>query len=142
MNVEKMTLRDVEAVHQLGKDQQAFHVSGDDAFWSIAQLKSWVKRDEDVLLIARDQGHIVGFALSTLHGPTGKATWENLYVVPQCRGQGIGASLGDKLIKQLQEKGATYVCFFVRTDNTEEIEYFQKRGFKRGFDFVWFGKNP
>ena len=141
MHIEKMQLRDTETVHRLGKSQAAFKVSGEDAFWTLDQLKCWVRRDEDVLLVAMEEGHVIGFALSTLHRPTGKATWENLYVVPNSRGKGVGIALGNEMVKQLDQRGATYIYFLVRAENVDEVEYFEKRGFEKGFNFVWFGKS-
>src|SRR5436190_6947174 len=131
MQIENMSLKDVAAVHQLGKDQAAFEVSEGDTFWSREQLEQWVKGGEDVLLVAKEGSTIVGFALSALHKHTGKATWENLYVLPSHRNKGVGAALCERMVTELKAKGALYVCFFVRAENHEEIAYFGRRGFQQ-----------
>lgn len=141
MIIQKMSLGDVPNVLRLGTDIAAFEVAEQDCFWSSSQLENWINADEDVLLVAKDNDIVVGFALSTLHRPTGKVTWENLYVLPDFRSKGVGRQLIEELVNQLKQKGASYMCFFVRVENLDEVSYFQHRGFEKGHNFVWFGKH-
>lgn len=141
MVIQKMTLSDISAVLKLGTGVAAFKVAEQDCFWSRDQLENWIKADEDVLLVAKEDDDVVGFALSTLHKPTGKVTWENLYVLPDFRSKGVGRQLIEELLLKLKQKGASYMCFFVRAENLEEVSYFQRRDFEKGFDFVWFSKH-
>lgn len=141
MIIQKMTLEDVATILWIGNCVSAFEVAEQDCFWSREELENWIRADEDVLLVARENDKIVGFTLSTLHRPTGKATWENLYVLPDFRSKGVGRQLIEDLCLKLKQKDALYMCFFVRAENLEEVSYFQHRGFGRGFNFVWFGKH-
>ncbi|MEX0650315.1 MAG: GNAT family N-acetyltransferase [Candidatus Andersenbacteria bacterium] len=141
MFIQPLTLDDVAEVCRIGLAESAFEVSESDTFWTPDQLSKWVETGEDVLLVAKDNDHkIIGFALSTLHRPTGKATWENLYVNPTARNQGVGMALTEEMTRQLHAKGASYICFFVRAEKDDEITYFTNRGFTQGYNFVWFGK--
>lgn len=141
MIIQKMSLNDLAAVLKLGTGVAAFEVAEQDCFWSSTQLENWINADEDVLLVAKDNDVVVGFALSTLHKPTGKVTWENLYVLPNFRGRGVGRQLIDELLLKLKQKGATYMCFLVRAENIDEVAHFEHRGFEKGHNFVWFQKH-
>ena len=140
MKIEKMTLDDVSAVLRLGAGVEAFQVADHDCFWSQAQLEAWVEADEDVLLVAREGTEVIGFTLSTLHKPTGKVTWENLYVLPNFRCKGVGQRLIKELLFQLKSRSASYLCGYVRTENRAEVSYFEQQGFDMGYNFTWLSK--
>ncbi len=142
MLIEPLTLADVDAVHRMGQAESAFEVLPGDSFWTVEQLTKWVQLGEDVLLVAKDEGQVIGFALSTLHRPTGKATWENLYVSHAHRNKGAGKALALGIVEGLRRCGATYICFLVRAENSGEIAYFERIGFQRGHNFLWFGVHP
>ena len=139
VQIRKMKIEDVETVFNLGVKEERFNVSKQkkEAFWAKEQLTSWVKKNKDVLLIAEDNGKIVGYALSAYHAPTGKATFENLYVIEEYRSKGVGRELTECLIKELKKCGATYICALVEQDNLPIIKCLEKPGFVRGKDFTW-----
>ncbi|MEK7461921.1 MAG: GNAT family N-acetyltransferase [Patescibacteria group bacterium] len=141
MIIQKMTSNDVSAVLKIGMGVTAFEVSERDCFWSREQLEKWIEADEDVLLVAKENDEIVGFALSMLHKPTGKVTWENLYVLQNFRNRGVGQQLIGELLLRLRQKGASYMCFFVRAENQDEVSFFQHLDFVSGYNFVWFEKH-
>ena len=141
MIIEKMALGDVPTVLRLGTNIEAFQVAEEDCFWSQGQLEAWVKADEDVLLVAKEDAEVVGFTLSTLHKPTGKVTWENLYVLPDFRSKGVGGRLIDELLLELKHRGASYLCGYIRAENLGEISYFKHRGFDIGHNFAWLSKH-
>jgi ribosomal protein S18 acetylase RimI-like enzyme len=139
IKIRKMKIEDVEEVFNLGVKEERFNVSKQNKtpFWTKEQLMSWVKNNKDVLLIAEDNGKTVGYALSTYHFPTGKATFENLYVVEEYRNKGVGKKLTTNLIKELKKIGSTYICTLVESDNTSIMKCLEKSGFVRGKDFTW-----
>ncbi len=141
IEIEKMTLDDIPSVLKLGGNIDAFQVTEKDCFWTQSQLEAWVTADEDVLLVARKDAEIVGFVLSTFHRPTGKVIWENLFVIPSCRGYNIDSKLIQHLLESLRLKDALYICFCVRTNSPKKLSYFKRKGFDQGLEFVWFGKN-
>ena len=135
--IRRMKLEDVELVHNLGIGEKRFAVGGEEvAFWTKEQLTNWVKSEKDVLLIAEQNEQIIGYALSQYHSPTRKATYENLYVIPEYRNQGIARKLTSELIKQLKEK-KSYICGLIEADNELIVKILEENGFKKGKQMIW-----
>jgi GNAT superfamily N-acetyltransferase len=62
------------------------------------------------------------------HSPEGHfAAW--VIVDPDCRGQGIGSALWDRLLKGLKENGATRLVSDVLDNDTQSLVFAQRRGF-------------
>lgn len=140
MYIHKMRLKHVDEVHQLGKSEGAFIIHQGHPFWTIDQLSYWIRGDQDVLLVAIDNEKVIGFALSQLHRPTGKATIENVCAREDCRGQQIGERLILEVVLRIRDRGATYACLCVNANNKRGISYFERFGFERASDFAWLGK--
>jgi ribosomal protein S18 acetylase RimI-like enzyme len=140
MIIEKMALGDVPAALRMGTGSD-FEVAEGDCFWSNEQLERWIKADEDVLLVAKEDNKVIAFALTTLHKPTGKATLENFFIHANFRGKQVALLLMEEIIAELKRKGLTYICFLVQDYKPDVIEYFRRKGFKKGHHFVWFGKH-
>ena len=96
-----------------------------------------VKKENDVMLVEEENDQLLGFVMSQLHKPTGKATIENIYANPSIRGKGIASSLIKQCLKQLKENGATYVCGLTKVNNEEATKFFVSVGFNKGYNFVW-----
>lgn len=138
VQIRRMQVEDVGYVREIiTQKKDEFSVSDVSYGWAEEQLERWVNNKDDVLLVAEDQGKIVGFVTSQYHKPTGKVTIENIYVVEEQRRKDIGTNLMKECLKQLKEKGASYVCGMVKTDNQGTIEFLEKQGFNRGYDFAW-----
>lgn len=138
VEIRNMKLQDIEEVHAYGTAERRFAVSGStQVFWTPEQLRDWLVAGQDVLLVAEHEERVVGYALSQYHGPTGKATFENLYVVPEQRKTGLGKQLTQALIVQLKERGAKYICALVEPDNAGIIRTLQSQGFQKGKNYVW-----
>lgn len=142
IQIRPMTIADIATIHKMGQEEEGFRVaeSEDSCFWSKEQLERWVRAGEDVLLVAEVDGEIAGFVLTTLHRPTGKATWENELVAPKFRGQGIGRTLDEEMVQHLRANGATYIHFLVKAENPN-LPHYENSGFERGREWVWFGKH-
>lgn len=139
----RMETGDVEQVYSSGIKVEEFEVSLEEAkespFWPKNVLYEWVKSD-DVLLVAEDGEKIVGYILTRLHQPTGKADIENIFVDENYRKQGIASMLLSECLKQLKSKGARYVCVLTKTNNKSTIEFLKKNNFNKGYEFVWMDK--
>ena len=134
-----MYFGDIPEVLQIAQEVDGFNVSEEsEGFWSKEQLECWVQGD-DVLLVAKLEGRIIGFVLTTHHKPTGKVTWENQLVVPEFRGQGVARALTGEMEKRLKKNGATYIHFLTKESN-EFLGHYKKIGYDVGHTFVWFGK--
>lgn len=141
LKIRRMKSADVNQVYALGKKTPWLSVSSESLFWSKKELREWVKSPDDTLLVAEDNGHIVGFTLSQLHKPTGKATLEDIVVKKGYRKKGIGSKLLKRCLKQLRKNGATYICALTKTNNKITIKFSLKHGFQKGYDFTWLEKN-
>lgn len=141
MRIRSLLMRDVPALLQMASNEAGFEGAKDGVpgFWTEKQLRQWISSKKDVLLAAEENGEVVGFVLTTLHYPTGKATWENQLVLPKHRGRGIGEVLAKEMEIRLREKGATYLHFLVREDNGQ-VAHYARQGFTKGHAFRWFEK--
>lgn len=137
MTVREMNKEDIEAVFELGHGCEEF-TTENGSFWSKEQLQRWCNSPDDLLLVAEENGRIIGFSLYAVHIPTGKVTWENLYVDPEMRGRGIAAALIEEGHLRLKAKGYSYL---VLQDNSTDQErfahYLERFGFKKGSKVLW-----
>jgi ribosomal protein S18 acetylase RimI-like enzyme len=86
------------------------------------------------LLVARD-GAVVGFVMfSTETGSyeqdRSRGVIENLYVVPDRRGEGIGTALLEAAETRLGELGADAIALDVMADNESARRFYRDRGYR------------
>jgi ribosomal protein S18 acetylase RimI-like enzyme len=90
-----------------------------------------------VLLVADLGGEVVGYALATmegfdymsLRGPAG--VLQDIVVDPARRGQGIGRTLLDAAIAELESRGAPQVVLSTADRNESAQRLFARAGFRR-----------
>jgi ribosomal protein S18 acetylase RimI-like enzyme len=137
LSIRKMDKTDIPQVHKLGISQEAFS-SKNGAFWTEEQLYKWSQSPTDVLLIAEENSIIVGFSFYSTHVPTGKVTWENLYVIPEARKTGVGSHLVEEGLKQIRSLGFTYIMGCVHAVDQENFASFvEKFNFTVGDKVTW-----
>ena len=86
-------------------------------------------------LVAEADGQLIGCSLTILPF----STWRNqrgiylcdLYVAPQARGQGLGASLLKAAIARGQKRGARFVKLEVDEHNHRAQSFYERLGFTR-----------
>ena len=138
--VRKMNAEDVEKVYSLGNREQTFEAGGSGKiFWSLEQLKNWLKSN-DILLVAEENGKIVGFLLTQFHNPTGKMVIENLYVDVDYRKMGVGGNLVSAFLGYLPSMGVEYICALIEEENKIIAKLLEKNGFKKGKKMFWMDK--
>lgn len=84
--------------------------------------------------VARLDGALVGFAMYTIEGSTfersaTRGLVQNLYVVPDHRGEGIGGRLLAAAERTLEADGADVVGLDVLADNDDAIEFYRRHGY-------------
>ena len=104
-------------------------------------MKNWIDSGNDVLLVAEDDNKIVGYVTSQFHAAPGKAVVENLFVSENYRGKGLGSELVDECVRNLEKKGAKYICALVEPDNEAIIKTLENKGFSREKQFLWMAKS-
>jgi GNAT superfamily N-acetyltransferase len=86
------------------------------------------------VLLAEDAGRVLGFALtftnfSTFVGKPGTYL-EDLFVVPEARGRGLGKALLLAVVRRARERGHGRVEWSVLNWNTPAIEFYESLGAK------------
>ena len=140
IQIRKMNSGDVEAVYKYGIEEKSFS-NDSGSFWSKEQLFNWVESNEDIMLVVDFENEIVGFSLYSVHVPTRKVTWENLFVAPNFRGKGVASALINAAQEQMVERGYVYVAGIVNAKNKSEfIPLAEKHGFKNNGSVIWIDK--
>ena len=93
------------------------------------------RSEAQACFVAEHQGKVVGFMISyilTAGFGEAKSAWiATLGVDPNYMGQGIGASLAEKIFKIYQAAGIDNVYTTVRWDSTDLLSFFKTLGFDR-----------
>lgn len=137
--VEPATLEDIEAVTDLWVDlatgQQAF---GSDllAEGNRDAVREALARQavSGGLLVARDTA-VVGFVGFEPEGGRYEKRVEtgvvqNIYVVPERRGEGIGSALLREAERRLREDGAEAITLEAMADNDEAMAFYERHGYQ------------
>jgi ribosomal protein S18 acetylase RimI-like enzyme len=89
---------------------------------------------DDNVLVARDEGTVIGFATFEIERGRLEATATRgvvpyLFVVPDRRDEGIGAELLDAAETRLAERGADVVSLDVMADNEAARRFYRRQGY-------------
>ncbi len=110
------------------------------ASWSVrrARYEHWLAQDGNALLLAEDEGALVGYAMVTI-GQGDMATWdigppvaelETLAVLPEARGGGVGTALTDAAAAFARERGAGALAVGIVHTNADAIRFYEREGFE------------
>ena len=136
-------VRDVPLILQFIKMLARYEKLEDQVVATEALLKEWLfdkKKAETIFALA--DGNEVGFALffhnfSTFHGRAG-IYLEDLYVLPEYRGRGVGKSILTKLAGIAAERGCARLEWSCLNRNTPSIDFYRSLGAERMKDWnVW-----
>jgi ribosomal protein S18 acetylase RimI-like enzyme len=98
-------------------------------------VEEHARSGEQACFVAEHQGKVVGFMISyilTAGFGEAKSAWiATLGVDPNFMGQGIGASLAQKIFKIYKAAGIENVYTTVRWDSTDLLSFFKTLGFDR-----------
>lgn len=88
----------------------------------------------DELLVARENGDRLGFVMFGVE--TGKydqdvtrGVVQNLYVVPEARGEGVGSDLLAAAERALADSGVDHVALEVMADNEDARRFYRRHGY-------------
>jgi len=91
---------------------------------------------KNFLLAAKDKNKLVGFAYASLFRDfplevTGTiGVINDVYVLPELRGRGIGRKLVERCLSKMKAEGVDAVRLTVLTENKAVVELYEKLGFK------------
>jgi ribosomal protein S18 acetylase RimI-like enzyme len=103
-----------------------------------AEYERWLSAGETLLLLARHEGRIVGYAM-VRPGP-GAATWdlgergleiETLSVLPDERRRGVGRALVEEAARVAGETGAEFMAVGLVYTNEGAYRFYERAGFRR-----------
>ena len=96
-----------------------------------AELRQIVNSDSTLLLLAEDEGVIVGsLTLALFRIPTGLRAWiEDVVVDSAARGKGVGEMLNRFALDEAQRRGATTVDLTSRPTREAANRLYQRLGF-------------
>lgn len=135
MNVREAELADVEAIRETADASLRASYDLDDDVIEEA-VRKWYGDDamaerlddDDVLvLVADDDGTVVGFSQSHVRDGEGRIQW--LHVRPDSRGAGTGTRLLDATRDALAAEGVERITGAVLADNEDGNEFYRDHGF-------------
>lgn len=147
VSIEPATSDDLETITdlwvQLAADQHRHgsHVLADENRETM-QATLGAHLVDDGLLVARLEGGIVGFASfsverGALELDRTRGLLSNLYVVPACRGSGVGTALLERVEAELADRSVTVLMLEAMADNDEARRFYRQAGydpFRVGFE--------
>ena len=129
--IRRLKVEDAEAIVQIYTAITRRPVEPD--FKSV--LEEHARSDEEACFVAEHQGKVVGFMISyilTAGFGEAKSAWiATLGVDPNFMGQGIGASMAQKIFEIYKAAGIDNVYTTVRWDSTDLLSFFKTLGFDR-----------
>jgi ribosomal protein S18 acetylase RimI-like enzyme len=153
LSVERGGANDVDDLHDLWLQLHHHHqrigpqsgtFTDDEPSWSIrsANYREWLAEDDSFLLLARDGGELLGYAvIRVMPGPAGERdAWEvpdtvaelmTLVVSEDNRGAGIGGRLLDEMDAELERLGIEEVFVGLIPGNDGAQRLYESRGFKQ-----------
>jgi ribosomal protein S18 acetylase RimI-like enzyme len=138
MVIRPMKVSDVDLIHSIGTTCKEFDVSSNfTAFWTKLSLEHWCQSKDDLMLIAANEGQIIGFIFFACHIPTGKVTLENIWVDPQHRKRGVANQLIEYAFEQLKKRSYRSISAVAVADNATAQQFLQRMGFLRGKHCLW-----
>lgn len=118
------------------------------AAWRIRQMKyeRWLEDAETFFVVAEDAGKAIGYAFVTIG--LGYASWdtgnrlaqlETLSVLPERRGEGVGAALLEAVWDRLAKAGVDEIGISTTTTNVDAQRFYERQGFRQSF-VIYYGK--
>jgi len=100
---------------------------GVEEWYDDERLTTEIERSDAVVLVARREGEVDGFAHAVVVEDRG--TVLRVYVHPDARGEGIGSRLLDRTTAELRDRGANHVQAMVLADNEPGRDFYEAAGF-------------
>ncbi|MCR4955737.1 MAG: ribosomal protein S18-alanine N-acetyltransferase [Lachnospiraceae bacterium] len=95
--------------------------------WSSAGFAEALKREENLYLVAKEDGAVVGYC--GYYGALDEGEIPNVAVKKEYRNRGIAAEMLKQLISEAKERGITRLILEVRKSNEPAISLYEKLGF-------------
>lgn len=113
-----------------------------------AKYESWLENPASFFVVAEETARPIGYAFVTV-GP-GYASWatgdklaelETLSVLPEHRGQGVGAALLDVVWERLEAAQVGDLAITTALTNVDSHRFYERAGFTPGF-IIYYARRP
>lgn len=139
MIVRSYTPLDYVHVVALYKQPELYGGNFDEARDAEEKLRKRVEADPDAILVAQDNGKIVG-TVSLIED--GRVAWLFRFCVQKLPNElAIAQTLLDNAVASLKAKGHTQVLVYTPTDKLELHKRYEDLEFRKGGDYTCFWKN-
>ena len=135
-HIRPLEQRDIDTVYQLGMSVSEFAiVDGTHRFWPKDTLEKFVTNE--LSFVVEEHTQIVGFLLATYQPVTKKLTWENMYLDPAYRRQGLAQACFHQSWIKAQQKGAVLAEGLVEVTNSTSQQMLEHLGFHNAGTYSW-----
>jgi ribosomal protein S18 acetylase RimI-like enzyme len=124
VNVRSFRLGDYAAITSIWRET-GLEQTETETLDALAKQLAW---DSELVLIAEEEGKIVGVIVGTIDGTRGY--FYRLAVDPASQGHGVGKALVLALENRFRQKGATRVFIMVNQDNKKVIPFYSSLGYQ------------
>lgn len=135
MHIISVTPNEVGLVAPLFDQYRVFYRQLSDPALAQAFIAERVANRESVIFLALQDGEPVGFTqlYPSFSSVSARRTWilNDLYVVPSCRGQGVGSALLERARAHAQATGAKGLGLQTAVDNLNAQRLYEALGYRR-----------
>ena len=135
MHIISVTQNEVGLVAPLFDQYRVFYRQPSDPALAQAFIAERVANRESVIFLALQDGEPVGFTqlYPSFSSVSARRTWilNDLYVVPSCRGQGVGSALLERARAHAQATGAKGLGLQTAVDNLNAQRLYEALGYRR-----------
>lgn len=140
--VENIKQADLPEIVKLAMVTKELHLQdGKPAYYSVKELKSFIKSRSDIHLAAKVGQKLAGYRLATYNRHLREAYLMDLVVKPEFRGMGVASALYQKTFKLLNHWGCQLTWVLTHEDNKLIQQVLQNFGFTKGIAMRVFFKN-
>lgn len=133
--------QDLSTVAWLFDQYRQFYKQASDPDGAVQFLQERLTRKESVLLLALEDGEMIGFTqlYPIFSSVSMKKAWllNDLFVAQNQRGKGVGTKLLDAAKDMARKSGAAWLMLQTGADNTTAQSVYEKNGWVRESDWTY-----
>ncbi len=141
MIIRRAKRKDLDQLAYLFNRYRSFYKQDNDLKKARSFLGKRMKRDESVILVAEENGRLVGFTqLFPIFTSVGlQRSWllNDLYVEEGARNSGVGTGLLEEAKEFCRSKKAKWVMLQTASDNLPAQRVYEKNGWKKEADLFY-----
>ncbi|WP_235425127.1 GNAT family N-acetyltransferase [Heyndrickxia ginsengihumi] len=139
IHIRQANLKDIEEIAVLFNHYRMFYDQPSNVQAAKKFMKERLEYEDSIIYIAVYKGRAVGLMqlYPTFSSISVKRAYilNDLYVVEEARGKGIGQQLMEKAIQFSKDKDASYITLTTAVTNTTAKRLYERNGFKKETEF-------